>query len=49
MGWLDAVSPQVILEVSSVISSLVLAVLGYLQVATTEKIGMRPRDDVDAG
>lgn len=51
MGWLDAIPAQTILEVSSAIVTLVFTVLGYLQVATTEKIGLAdpPADDPDAG
>lgn len=39
-GWLDQVDPQTIMEVSSALVTLVSLVLGYLQVATTEKIGL---------
>lgn len=39
-GWLSEVDPQMIMEVSSVLVTLVSLVLGYLQIATTEKIGM---------
>lgn len=40
-GWLDEVDPQTIMEMSSALVTLVSLVLGYLQVATTEKIGLR--------
>jgi hypothetical protein len=39
-GWLDQVDPQTIMEISSALVTLVSVVLGYLQVATTEKIGL---------
>lgn len=42
-GWLDDVPPQLIMEVSSALVSLVMVVLGYLQIATTEKIGIADR------
>lgn len=47
-GWLDAVPDELIMGVSSGVVTLVSAVLAYLQVATTEKIGVRPRDDAGA-
>lgn len=40
-GWFDEVDPQTIMEMSSALVTLVSLVLGYLQVATTEKIGLR--------
>lgn len=42
-GWLSDVPPQLIMEVSSALVSLVMFALGYLQVATTEKIGLPDR------
>jgi hypothetical protein len=44
MGWLDEVSPQTIMEVSSALVTIVSAILAYLQVATTEKIGLPAPD-----
>ena len=40
-GWLDEVDPQLIMEMSSALVTLVSLALGYLQIATTEKIGLR--------
>jgi hypothetical protein len=42
-GWLSNVSPETIMEVSSALVTLVSAVLTYLQIATTKKIGLSAR------
>ena len=47
-GWLDEVDPQLIMEMSSALVTLVSLALGYLQIATTEKIGLRERVKPDS-
>lgn len=42
-GWIGEVDVKTIAEVSSALVTLVGAVLAYFQVATTEKIGIKPR------
>jgi hypothetical protein len=44
-GWLDEIPIETITGVSSGLVTLVSAVLTYLQVATTKKIGLAERDD----
>lgn len=46
-GWLEEVDTQTIAEVASALVTLVGVVLGYLQVATTEKIGIKADDSHD--
>ena len=45
LGWMDNIPPEKIMEVSSAIVTIVFAVLGYFGVATTEKIGIKPKSD----
>lgn len=40
VGWLERVDPQLIMEISSALVTLVTLVLGYFQIATTDKIGL---------
>ncbi len=47
MGWFAEIPAKTILEVSNVLGTLVFTVLGYLQVATTEKIGFSGPVDGD--
>lgn len=43
-GWLGAdISPSTIMEVSSLLVSVVFAVLSYLNVATDEEQGVKPK------
>lgn len=42
-GWLENVDPQTIMEASSALVTLISLVLAYFQVATTEKIGIKPK------
>jgi hypothetical protein len=44
-GWLAAIDPQTIMEVSSALVTLVSAVLAYFQVATSERLGLGKNHD----
>ena len=49
-GWIgDEISPQTIMEVSSLLVSAVFAVLSYLNVATDEEQGIKPKAKRDEG
>jgi hypothetical protein len=39
-GWLEAIDPQTIMEVSSALVTIVSAVLAYFQVATSGRVGV---------
>lgn len=42
-GWIPQVPAELIVEASSGLVAIIMAVIGYLQVATTEKIGLEPK------
>lgn len=42
-GYLEGVSQQMVMEVSSALVAIISAVLAYLQVATDETMGLRDR------
>ena len=39
-GWLEAIDPQTIMEVSSALVTIISAVLAYFQVATSGRVGV---------
>jgi len=42
-GWFDGLDADTIMAVSSLLVTVVFAVLGYLNVATDEEVGLKPK------
>ena len=50
MNWIgQEIDPQLIMEVSSALVTIITLVLAYFGVATTEKIGLEPRNTTGTG